>query len=284
MASTPIPGLKVVTGISTDGGDGSPPPPPHADTAAGIATHPSTLEPLREVLTDPAGDEYARSAFTSAVGALETVSESVSAMVAARRECTSTDVRTKHIGVDGQVTLGVDPAVVGDLITALNTSFSQGAARIDVAMKAIDQAESSLGQKIQAAITDPHRNEASRVALAQEVRGFLKSMPVGERIGWVMSRIREGDRDVMFATCAGGSLAAYASGLTPEWQARLLLEAADKFAPAERASMKGLATLREHLTEASARYYASYTKNIPHQAPAVAKSRDALKRLKTGAA
>jgi hypothetical protein len=276
MSTTLPTGTKIIQGATTDEVDGTA-PQPHANIAAGLSLHAESIEPLRELLVNGGVDEHARVAFLAARGALEHAVESVTAMTAARTECASHDPKTKHVGSDGTVTLGVDPALVTDLITAVNASYTGGARKIDTAMKAIDQANDSLTTKINAAVIDQRRNEPSRVQLAAEIRQYVRNLPDVDRPGWLMERCREGDAEVIFSVLGGS---AYVSGLPVKLHAALRTYAEQKWAPKESAARDGLAKLREQMVDAGQKYYEKYASTVPTQSPARARSTEALARLR----
>lgn len=282
MSNAPAAGMmKVVSGATVDE-ERDALPVPHIDTAAGLSIHPGQLEPLRKTLLDSGVDEFARTAFQAAFGALEHANESVSAMAAARAECASRDPKHRHMGEGGKVTLGIEPSLVPDLISAVNESYMGGARRIEAAEKAIAKAGESLNAKIAASISDPRKNEASRVQLGSEIRTFLRGMPFETaRIGWVQQRISEGDRDEVTAIFTGSP---FASGLDKKMFAELRTMAEGKFAPREVEARAALGTLREKMNSAGAAYYSRYASVVPKQAPQHARSSEALQRLKKGAA
>jgi len=90
--------------------------------------------------------------------------------------------------------------------------------------------EQALDGKVQEAVDDKTRLTPHGIAFGAEVRAYVKGLPKGERMAWVVSQINEGQKSVAAHVLAGPS---FLSGLTPEAVASIQMQAANEFAPKE---------------------------------------------------
>jgi len=118
---------------------------------------------------------------------------------------------------------------------AVDKSVSAAAKSVDGQMKRLLGFEEGLATKVKNAVWDSDSERVSGVAVAGEVRGHFKKLPVGKRLSEAMAAIRAGDRRTTTALLSAPS---YLSGLSEENLAIIRDLAGERFAPTEFAQLR----------------------------------------------
>lgn len=119
---------------------------------------------------------------------------------------------------------------------------------MDLRMAEMKAHASILEGNVADALKDPRATAADGVALAQEVRAHLRSLPDAERFTFIRKTIESDDRRSVAAVIAAPP---FLSGLAPASHAMVRDLAARRWAPVDHAQAQAVARAIEHVTTAS---------------------------------
>ncbi|MDP2374270.1 hypothetical protein [Reyranella sp.] len=209
------------------------------------SVHPDVLSPLATALDQPG--TAGRSAYNAGRIALEDLRKSYAAIHDAERSLRAAaspnaDIR---MGPDGlHQHTGRDEELSG----AAERAFNRTAKVVDLRMAEMKAHASILEGNVADALKDPRGTAADGIAIAQEVRGHLRSLPDAERFAFIRKAIESDDRRSVAAVLAAPS---FLSGLAPASQAMVRDLAARRWAPVDHAQAQAVAKAIERVTTAS---------------------------------
>ena len=188
------------------------------------------------------------------------------------------EVQSTRRLVDGRPTEVA--ATSKELGNAAEAAWKRVAPMIDRKVKELTGTQSVLANRVAEALDDPIRKTPVGIALASEVRGYVKSLPLEERTAFIANAITEGDKATVAAILHAQP---FLSGLSPLAHSNMRKQAAAKFAPLDSAQYDAANTAIEYVTQAGSTLAGRYAKVMRsmRQTP-VEKAADHLKALAGG--
>ena len=167
-----------------------------------------------------------------------------------------------------------------ELANAAEAAWKRVAPMIDRKVKELTGTQTVLANRVAEALDDPNRKSPVGIALASEVRGYVKSLPLEDRTPFIANAINEGDKATIAAILHAQP---FLSGLTALAHSNMRKQAAAKFAPLDSVQHDAAITAINYVTEAGSRLAARYGKvmHSMRQTP-VEKAADQLKALAGG--
>jgi hypothetical protein len=188
------------------------------------------------------------------------------------------EVQSQRRMVDGRPTEVA--ATSKELANAAEASWKRIAPIIDRKVKELNGTLTVISNRVAAAIDEPTRKTAEGIALATEVRNYVRALPLEQRTAFVNQAINEGDKSTVAALLHAQP---FLSGLTPLAHSNMRKQAAAKFAPLDSAQHDAATTAIEYVMQAGSALSARYGKvmHSMRQTP-VEKAADQLKALAGG--
>lgn len=230
--------------------------------------HPDTLQPLRAAL-DVQGTpgREALTAAEAALGALyagyATLNNAIEAVKARRK--------------NPQPPQLVPPMhMPPDLQRSAQIAFDNSAPKIDAATTSLRKAQEKIKQRIKEATSDPDARTSVGVALAGQVREYVRTLKGGNRLGFLYDRIKADDRRTFDAVV---SAPAYLSGLDEKDIATLRDVAATTWALQDFEQDKAVERAYKRVMRAAQLFVDKYSGVIRGEETADAVAQRALKKL-----
>ncbi len=150
----------------------------------------------------------------------------------------------------------VAPEFAAQVRGAMATSADHVARGVEKHLKAIESSIATVEQQVESKLKNPRVDSAE----AADIRRYANGLPANERMGWVHSRIAEGDLTVSHAIL---NFSSWASGLEPA-RAELLREMArQRFAPTEVKMRDALRSVQTKVMTAAKTFASEYAKRLP---------------------
>ena len=134
-----------------------------------------------------------------------------------------------------------------ELGNAAEAAWKRVAPAIDRNVLELTGTQTVLANRVAEALDEPHRKTPVGIALASEVRGYVKALPLEERTPFIVNAVSEGDKATVAAVLHAQP---FLSGLTPLAHSNLRKQAAAKFAPLDSAQHDAATTAIDYVTQA----------------------------------
>lgn len=212
--------------------------------------------------------------------------------VAAMMHETTESLARHEVTISGKLVSEIPHDIAVQAGTAMGAAFDKVAPLFDNARNEVEVAIKALTGRINAKLVDPKRNEASRAAIAAEIRDYVRHFPTNlrnesggqmSRFDWVHGRISEGDHEVVSAIFTANS--GWAMGFNKKDWTRLRDLAEFSFSPTEYRTREHLSLLHEHVLKGGGWLLDTFQKcysKVKTSDPR-AKQRDAIKRMQEAA-
>jgi hypothetical protein len=268
---------------------------PKINSQISMGLYPAILDVHREVLD--ADGARGQPAFHMAKAALGTMYEEIGRIQTARAAAfdtlSPTDARrlqmhkdgrgpvppNVYMSKEGQLTLHLAPEIAASFNSASTIAFERGSVRLDQAHQKAMQTRAELVDIVEHHVVDPKASSASGIAMAQEIRAHLKSLPADQRAAWVRQKVEAGNTRVASAVQnAEPELA----GLDDKAHAVLVDLMQVKFTPVERKQLDSINALVQAIEDAGTLALNAFERaRVPEPAKSKAAS-SALSALRTG--
>ena len=182
-------------------------------------------------------------------------------------------------GADGSMTQPLPRA--NEYAAAAEQAFKRGAAVADAAIKTVDLNGARLGEMLLQTLVLKDEGHPKVLAIAQEVRAHIKSLPADKRAGFVKGAVDAGDLPTV---CAAMNAQPFLSGLKDNDLAVLRNLAAAKFAPLVYAQMGAAQAVKAKLVATRASFEKAYLQSLPVRSAKADAADAALAKLRAGGA
>lgn len=240
------------------------------------SVHPAVLSPLAATLDQPG--TAGRSAYNAGRIALEELRKSYAAIDDAERALRAAAPPTSDIRM-GPNGLYQHVGREEELSAAAERAFNRTARAVDLRMAEMKAHASILEGNVADALKDPRGTAADGIALAQEVRGHLRSLPDAERFTFIRKAIESDDRRSVAAVLAAPP---FLSGLSPETLVMVRDLAARRWAPVDYAQGKAVAKAIERVMTASTTIVGRYARVLKLADGPSGKASQAIGKLANG--
>jgi hypothetical protein len=166
--------------------------------------------------------------------------------------------------VNGTPTVHIDHEA---FVTAAEQAFTRIAPQVDRRVRELEGIQETLSKRVASAIDDPTRKTPEGLALASEVRSYVKNLSDKTRTTFVVGAIEANDKATVAAVLHAQP---FLSGLDGNAYAMLRARAATKFAPVDSAQLEATAAAIEHVNHAGSLLLGRFVKvTALRNAPAV---------------
>lgn len=237
-----------------------------------ISLHPDVLNPLQKALDvkDTPGQQAFKSART-ALGELYAGYASLEDAIAAAKEARKAPPRPYD------PRSGSRPAP--DLSRAAQIAFDRAGKKIDSAIADLRRSKEHIAKRIEEATADPIATSPVGIAVASEVRAFVRSVKESERVTFVYGAIKDGDRRTYNAVV---SAPAFLAGLKPKDVELVRKMASREWANADTEQSAAVEKALDHIQTASLTFVKRYSEVIEGEETADAAARRAIEKLAAG--
>lgn len=252
---------------------------PILSTADGVSpsAHPSILDiDLKLLANDDA--PLGRALHVTARAAMKEMYESLVAQSDAYRAAMASAAAAAQRGAHGKPPSGtrmatrpdgtVGPTLTPDLADqlrdALDKSYARTGAMLAAAQEHVLAQRKTIADAVAKAVDHPPGRTSEGIAHSAEIRAVIRAMPAGERVGFVQSRIRAGDRSVAYAVLSSSPIL---SGITQEQLGMLATTARTTFAPSETTQLTVADRMIARMGEGAAAYKRFYDRIRPKENP-----------------
>lgn len=248
---------------------------PAIRTDVPISLHPGSLNPLTRTLNQEGtvgarALGIARSAMTAAYAAYANVEDAVQSLPL------GDEVRMVN-GRPTKLAIGA----IDQLVTATEAASGRILASIQKGYEELEKIGAALDERIATALDDPARKPPPGIAVATEIRGYVKGLPDAKRTAFAHAAVEAGDKATVAAILHAP---AYLSGFTDKHLATLRQRAAAAFAPVDNAQREAVRDASDKVAAAGSRLVERFGRVRAMASPAATNSRDKIKALaETGA-
>ncbi|MGH6678399.1 MAG: hypothetical protein ACREDL_05595, partial [Bradyrhizobium sp.] len=167
-----------------------------------------------------------------------------------------------------------------ELANAAEAAWKRIAPIIDRKVKELNGTITVISNRVAAAIDEPTRKTPEGIALATEVRNYVRALPLEQRTAFINQAINDSDKATIAALLHAQP---FLSGLSAQAHANMRKQAAAKFAPLDSGQYDAATSAIEYVTSAGSALSARYGKvmHSMRQTP-VEKAADQLKALASG--
>jgi hypothetical protein len=245
---------------------------PTTNISIPIHVDPRSLTNLATVL-DVAGTPGAQAigAARGALGSLHQAFTDIHAAEVAVRKAAPV-IRTDH----GRT---IQMAVSEDLGKASQAAMKRAWPSIESANKQFDGIAQLLERRVGEAMADSAASTPAGIAIATDIRAFVKSMSVSDRMSFLRQAVNDGDKRTIAAVLSGP---AYLSGCDAGQLDLLRDQAAMKFAPQEHAQLNAVRQTKAHVEQAGASLMSRVDKVVKLGVNPVTAATAAIQKLAAG--
>jgi hypothetical protein len=249
------------------------------DTLNSISSHPDSLIPFGQILTQPGAPS---STYAAGRSVLKILSESLTAIRLADDAC-----RTPHIGGRQELSgpnraprWSLNPDLQDNFVRDLDQSFGRCAKSLDTNRAAIVASAENLSKEVDSLLADPAKDRASRALESESVRHAIRNLPAEKRLSAVSDLIR----DHAFTECASIlNSPPISSGLNRQQMGILKPLAEQVFAPDKAAQRDAAFGVLRAVDAAAADFVGRFKGYTPKPNPRAADAATArLESLRTG--
>lgn len=166
-----------------------------------------------------------------------------------------------------------------ELAAAAGRAFDRTARVVDQRVKELRAHGDALAGRVAAALADPRAAAPDGVALAQEIRSHIKSLPQGERLGFLVGAIASDDRRTASAAL---SAPPYLSGISAAAAVTVREHAARRWAAVEHEQGIAVAKAIDRIMAGSTTLVGRYADVLKRADGAAARASAAIGRLADG--